>query len=303
MPIMTTRDQQQLHVRVIGHGQPVLVLSGLGMDSKQWLPFFMPYLSQFKFYIPDFRGFGGSAHTPFSQPDVFNSHMQDVEDVVEHFQLKDFLLIGYSLGATTGMHWMQHGNFSSQSIKRYLQIDQTPCIHLRDDWPYGLLGKQQAGFMDSLQQLLAILQRHPGELLVHDMPREDKQQLLAIWAPVLKNMTNKGLPNLLVKLASKYNSLFDLLTPFSTVGSMQAYLHAYLTYQHDYRQAIAAIDIPVTFFMGKLSLLYAVEGQQKIAESVKQHTVVVFEQSGHTPLFNEPMKFLKSLGEFLRQPA
>lgn len=301
MPMITTRDQQQLYVRVIGHGQPVLVLSGLGMDSKQWLPFFMPYLSQFKFYIPDFRGFGGSAFTPFSQPDVFNNHMQDVEDVVEHFQLKGFLLIGYSLGATTSMHWMQNGNFASHAIQRYLQIDQTPCIHNRPDWPYGLLGPQQPAFMNSLQQLLAILQRHPGELLVHDMPREDKQQLLAIWAPVLKNMTNKGMPNFLVKLASKYNSLFDLLTPFSTVGSMQAYLHAYLTYQHDYRQAIAAIDLPVTFFMGKLSLLYAVEGQQKIAESVKQHTIVVFEQSGHTPLFNEPMKFLKSLGEFLRQ--
>ena len=303
MPTISTRDQQQLYVRVIGQGQPVLVLSGLGMDSKQWLPFFVPYINQFKFYIPDFRGFGGSALTPFSQPDVFQNHMQDVEDVVAHFQLQDFLLIGYSLGASTSMHWMQHGNFSSQPIKRYLQIDQTPCIHNRPDWPYGLLGPQQPAFMDSLQQLLAILQRHPAELPVHDMPKEDRQALLTIWAPVLKDMTNKGLPDFLVKLAARYKSIFDLLTPFSTVGSMSAYLHAYLTYQHDYRPAIAAIDIPVTFFMGKLSLLYAVEGQQKIAASVKQHSVVLFEQSGHTPLFNEPMKFLKSLGEFLRQPA
>lgn len=298
--MITTRDQQQLYVRVTGQGQPVLVLSGLGMDSKQWLPFFVPYLSQFKFYIPDFRGFGGSVATPFTQPDVFNNHMQDVEDVVEHFQLKDFLLIGYSLGASTSMHWMQNGNFATQSIRRYLHIDQTPCIHNTADWPYGLMGPKQAEFMAGLQQLLGILQQHPADSLICDMPVNDRQQLLDIWAPVLASMTNKSLPKLVVKLAAKYKTLFNLLVPFSTVYFMSAYLVAYQNQRHDYRQAIAAIDIPVTFFIGKLSQLYALEGQQVIAQSVNQHHVVVFEQSGHMPLLNEPIDFLKALGGFLR---
>ena len=40
MPFYTMPDQEQLFVRRFGSGEPVLVLSGLGMLSWQWLPFY-----------------------------------------------------------------------------------------------------------------------------------------------------------------------------------------------------------------------------------------------------------------------
>jgi hypothetical protein len=40
MPFYTMPDQEKLFVRRVGEGEPVLVLSGLGMQSWQWLPFF-----------------------------------------------------------------------------------------------------------------------------------------------------------------------------------------------------------------------------------------------------------------------
>ena len=39
MPFYTMPDQEKLFVRRVGEGEPVLVLSGLGMQSWQWLPF------------------------------------------------------------------------------------------------------------------------------------------------------------------------------------------------------------------------------------------------------------------------
>ena len=39
MPYYTMQDNEKLYVREFGQGQPVLVLSGLGMQSWQWLPF------------------------------------------------------------------------------------------------------------------------------------------------------------------------------------------------------------------------------------------------------------------------
>mgnify|MGYP001079658561 CR=1 FL=1 len=39
MPYYTMPDQESLFVRRVGRGEPVLVLSGLGMQSWQWLPF------------------------------------------------------------------------------------------------------------------------------------------------------------------------------------------------------------------------------------------------------------------------
>jgi pimeloyl-ACP methyl ester carboxylesterase len=59
MPHYTMPDGEKLFVREIGQGEPVLVLSGLGMQSWQW-PLFIANIKQYEFYIPDWRGFGGS---------------------------------------------------------------------------------------------------------------------------------------------------------------------------------------------------------------------------------------------------
>jgi len=43
-------DGENLFVREIGQGEPVLVLSGLGMHSWQWLPFLLPNIKKYKFF-------------------------------------------------------------------------------------------------------------------------------------------------------------------------------------------------------------------------------------------------------------
>lgn len=302
MALIPVRDGQHLYTRVIGHGQPVLVLSGLGMQSSHWLPFFAPYLHQFKFYIPDFRGFGKSNQTLFAtENDVFHSHMQDIEDVVAHFQLKDSLLIGYSLGATTAMHWMQHGNFAQQAIRRYLHIDQTPCIHNQADWAYGLLGDQQALFMDSLQQLMTLLDHNRNIDKVFDLPLGHKQQMIEIWGNTLASMLGKSISPTILKLAPYNAFLLNNLVPFASTQYMRVYLKSYLEQRYDYRQAIPQQSLPMTFFIGAQSMLYSAVGQRLIASSAQHPQVIEFEKSGHTPLFNEPIKFVKELGRFLHR--
>ena len=51
MPYYTMPDQEKLFVRPVGEGEPVLVLSGLGMQSWQWLPFLYPQAKNNKFII------------------------------------------------------------------------------------------------------------------------------------------------------------------------------------------------------------------------------------------------------------
>ncbi|KOR73889.1 alpha/beta fold hydrolase, partial [Acinetobacter baumannii] len=56
MPYYTMPDQESLFVRRVGRGEPVLVLSGLGMQSWQWLPFIYANRKEYEFIIPDWRG-------------------------------------------------------------------------------------------------------------------------------------------------------------------------------------------------------------------------------------------------------
>ena len=67
MPFHTMPDQEQLFVRRIGRGEPVVVLSGLGMVSWQWLPFIFTNLNKYEFIIPDWRGFGRSKNCAIPQ--------------------------------------------------------------------------------------------------------------------------------------------------------------------------------------------------------------------------------------------
>jgi non-heme chloroperoxidase len=157
MPLISLRDGQHLHVRVLGRGQAVMMLPGLGMSSSQWLPYILPYLRQFRFYLPDFRGFGLSAEIRLNQSDVFENHSQDVQDIIRHFRLDDFLLAGISLGGSTALHLQKEGGFTG--VRRYLHIDQSPCVGNRHDWPHGLFGIRQDelfGQLHSLRDLLAI---------------------------------------------------------------------------------------------------------------------------------------------------
>ena len=161
MPFYVMRDQQPLFVREFGQGQqPVLVLSGLGMKSWQWLPFLYPQRKNFRFIIPDWRGFGHSRHCEIPQGlDAISSHWQDLSDVIQHKRLNKFIVIAYSMGATTAMHGMAYGGLQ-QHIQAYLHIDQSPKIAVDDTWSYGLFSELHQQFKQHLQQLSQLLQTY-----------------------------------------------------------------------------------------------------------------------------------------------
>ena len=67
MPLFPAREGATLRVRLLGRGQPVLMLHGLGMQGRDWLPFVFPFLRRFQFVIPVLRGAGGSSAARHNQ--------------------------------------------------------------------------------------------------------------------------------------------------------------------------------------------------------------------------------------------
>ncbi len=107
MPHYLMPDGEKLYVREFGQGTPVLVLSGLGMQSWQWLPFYINTVKSHRFYIPDWRGFGGSAQCKIPTLDAISSHWQDLNCFLNQYADTAFHVIAYSMGATTAMHGMR----------------------------------------------------------------------------------------------------------------------------------------------------------------------------------------------------
>lgn len=292
-------DGESLFVREFGQGEPVLVLSGLGMQSWQWLPFLYSHTQKYKFIIPDWRGFGGSHNCRIPTLEAIPSHWTDITSLIEQLQLDQVSVIAYSMGASTAMHGMQYGHFN-QKIKSYLHIDQTPKISVDESWQYGLFSHQQAKFKQLLTNISQFLTRHSDVRLLQDLDTASQQQLLELWLNFIEFQASNKIVPLLFKAALKHPKLQAWVLPIQRLDYLTWYIHNYLNHSEDYREAIAQLSCPSTFFIGEKSSLYPSTGQKIIADSVKNSTQIIFKKSGHTPLISEPIKFRREIARFLK---
>ena len=300
MPFYTMPDQEKLFVRRIGEGEPVLVLSGLGMQSWQWLPFLYPQARNNKFIIPDWRGFGGSHHCAIPQLDAISSHWDDIDSLIQQLKLDQFILIGYSMGATTAMHGMKHGSLG-QKLKAYLHIDQTPKIAVDNTWQYGLFGQKQARFKNLLLDIQTLLLKNKFAQRLDDLPSDIRYKLVSLWGAFIELQSSNTYSPKIFKLALNRPLLQKYLLPIQRLDYLLWYVENYLNHDEDYREAISQVSCPTTFFIGRESSLYAETGQTIVAKSLANAKTVYFENSGHTPLITEPRKFSQEIGKFLQE--
>ncbi len=301
MPFYRMPDGEQLFVREYGQGQPVLVLSGLGMLSWQWAAFLYPHKNRFRFIIPEWRGFGASKDCKIpANLDAINCHWQDVRSVVDQLKFDRVIVIAYSMGATTLMHGLHSDHFAKR-ITAYLHIDQTPKIPVDDTWAFGLFGPKHDEFRGILQQLSVLLAAHPQIQFIRDLDQTVRQQIGALWLRFIQLQNSHPYSLKVFEFLLHQPRFQSLLLPSSRVDYMAWYINNYLYHREDYREALTKLQCPVTFFSGAQSRLYPFEGQRLIAESLPQAKQVIFKKSGHTPLLTEPLKFSRELGVFLKE--
>ncbi len=151
--------------------------------------------------------------------------------------------------------------------------------------------------MAEISQLLAA---KPDALQWSDLDPASRQHLLELWLGfLLLQASNKATP-LLFKTALKQPKLQSLILPMQRLDYLAWYVNNYLHHNEDYREAIAQLSCPSTFFIGEESKLYPAAGQKIIANSVKNSKQIIFKKSGHTPLISEPIKFSREIGQFLK---
>ena len=298
MPHYLIPDGEKLYVREFGQGTPVLVLSGLGMQSWQWLPFLYQHRKKYRFYIPDWRGFGGSAQYKIPTLDAISSHWQDLNCFLNQYADTAFHVIAYSMGATTAMHGIQYGRFQDH-ISSYLHIDQTPKISVDADWPHGLFAEKHADFKVILQNIADLLAQNAQYRLVSDLTASIRTELVKQWLAFIQLQATPSRTAALFQKAFQQPYLQKFMLPIQRLDYMAWYIQNYLDHQEDYRSALRQLDRPATFFIGEDSKFYPAQGQKLIASSVPHAKTVVFKKSGHTPLLSEPLKFSQEITRFL----
>ena len=92
----------KLYSRVLGEGQPLIIIHGLFGMSDNWSSLAKLYADFFEVHLIDQRNHGHSPHAnEFSYLHLSN----DLHQYITDNQLNDVIIIGHSLGGKTAMHF------------------------------------------------------------------------------------------------------------------------------------------------------------------------------------------------------
>ena len=308
-------DGMAIPVTVVGNpeAQPILMLHAFGMDARQFLPFVLPLAGQFCFYLPHFRGFGLAADTPTSEFDFIEQYAKDVDQLLTHIcdthQVASVDVAGISMGALVAWaHFNRYADSPQHSkIGRYLNIDQSPTVQNQSDWRGGVFGEKQIEVFDQFHHVLQatlpyLEQQGLGEqqtLEFAQLPLKVKKQIVELET-AFSLMSVQRLPSKLLINSSGYKPA-RVLDNYQHPTWQQKLrgLQAYLELPYDYRQALSAIQSPVTMLVGSQSQLYDPKWQYKVAEALPEANVVEIAKSGHAIPLDAPLQFSRALKQFL----
>jgi pimeloyl-ACP methyl ester carboxylesterase len=305
MPYIKTRDEQTVFVRDIGPEKytalpPVILLHGFGMQSAHWLPFVYPLARKQRFIIPDLRGFGRSHDTHHDRDCIISNYADDLADIVAYFGLERFKLAGISMGAFVALKYLDL--YGDHQIDHYLHIDQSPKCLNDEHWQWGLFGDEQTSRLRLAGELISELDPYIAAKTPYDkLPAHLKT---GIWNNLGDFFASAMSQSWQKQLARKLCAQESLARQLMPVSNWPVYIHclrAYLEQNYDMRDILQKLQTPMSILVGLKSEMYPCGGQLRIADHHRNCRIIPFTRSGHTPLIDQPLLFLKTLRRFARE--
>ena len=129
----------EIHYEDHGSGDPIVLIHGYPLDGNSWERQESALLAEgYRVVSYDRRGFGRS-----SQPTVgydYDTFAADLNALLEHLQLEDVLLAGFSMGTGEVVRYL--GSYGSRRVRRALLIGAIPPFLLKtEDNPEGVDGQ------------------------------------------------------------------------------------------------------------------------------------------------------------------
>jgi pimeloyl-ACP methyl ester carboxylesterase len=266
MPGIITNDGVTLYFEESGLGQPILLIGGWMMSTLWWRKQ-IPVLSEkYRVIAVDMRGVGES-EKPVKGHRIAR-YARDVFDVIETLGLEEVTLVGWSMGAAIVMSYLDI--FGSHRLKGVVFVDQTPKIQVGADWTLGINGMTADGVVQFASSIQADPQAFVLTFIANMFVREQDVEEVE-W---MKSSMLRTPPKIATRI------LIDL-------GNL------------DMRDLLPTITIPVLVTTGRQSKFFSYESSVYISEQVPNARLIIFEQSGHCPFYEEPEKFNAALVEFV----
>lgn len=302
MARITTHDNRKLYVREIGRGPAVILVHGFGMESLHWLPLILPLTHRYRFILPDLRGFGRSSRLDCSEDCVVTSHARDLHAVIQHYSSNGKVRLGgISLGATTALRYMEL--FGSDAIQHYLHIDQAPRVSHGPEWRWGLFGEDGPEHIQRWQPTLDFLANADRASRFEDFPQQEKERFYDHLGSFMEKALSRAWMKWSVRRLTRWPVIAHQLVPVENWYTMYQHLRAYAERDYDFLPLLPSLEVPTTIITGRQSEMYPWQGQARMHELLPNSRLVIFEDSGHVPIMDQPIRFIRELNRAFSQGA
>lgn len=118
-----------LHIRILGEGQPLIILHGLFGSADNWQTHAKKLANYFKVILVDQRNHG---HSEWSNDFSYELMREDLLQVFRKENIQKAIILGHSMGGKTAMHFAQkHPELVEKLIVVDMGIKAYPPHHQR----------------------------------------------------------------------------------------------------------------------------------------------------------------------------
>lgn len=270
MPFVKASDGVALHYSTTGSGRPLVLVHGWTMNGRFFHKNIGELAKHYQVITIDSRGHG------FSGRDLVHLTMEqvgaDVETVLAALDLRGAVLAGWSMGMATIYNYLDQ--FGTDRLAGVIDIDMTPYLFSEEGWPHSVFGTLDPASSLAVQRQIVKDRLGLLETLIPAMFATGStvdEETLTWWKDQSTNVPDLTALALWVSFSSQ-----------------------------DWRPLLPKIDVPVLLAHGRKSQLYPAPVWEYLAEKIPTTETVLFEESGHSPFWEEPEKFNTEVHEFVR---
>lgn len=110
----------QLHYRIKGKGEPLVILHGLYGMSDNWMSVARHFEDRYQVVLPDLRNHG---HSEFHPEHTYQAMVEDVKELIDSLQLEHVYLMGHSMGGKVAMLFALA---YPERVKKLIVVDISP---------------------------------------------------------------------------------------------------------------------------------------------------------------------------------
>lgn len=254
-----------LYYEAGGEGQPIVFLHGVLHSLRFFEPQMAGLSDEYRTIAVDFRGHGRSEKTDLGH--TVAQYARDVHTFLEHRDLEDVVLVGWSLGALVS--WEYVDQFDTERIRGLVDVDMEASRFQWEDYDHGLTD------LEGITETLALAQEDRTSLIERMMEQAFKDP----------SAETKKL---------QFDEISRTPASVGTVILIDAVTR-------DYRRVLPEIDVPMLVCAGaeEETTRGTVAAVRNVVDLVPDAQFELFEDSGHGPCFEEPERFNRVVSRFV----